>query len=104
MTFRGPRSGSKSTTKRRQYFRNNLTASEDIFWSRVSRKQLCNLKFRRQHGIGAFIVDFYCPEIKLVIEIDGTSHFIQRGIRETRPDQSLLSHWVTPLLDIQMRI
>ena len=38
-----------------------------------------NLKFRRQHGIGEYIADFYCPEIKLVIEIDGAPHFTDEG-------------------------
>ena len=37
------------------------------------------VKFRRQHGIGHYIVDFYCPELKLVIEMDGESHFSEEG-------------------------
>ena len=38
-----------------------------------------NLKFRRQHGIGKYIADFYCPTKKLIIEIDGNSHFTKQG-------------------------
>jgi len=43
-------------------------------WSKLRARQLQGLKFRRQHGIGAYIVDFYCPEQSLVIEIDADSH------------------------------
>lgn len=71
---RGPKSGSKSTTSMRQRLRRESTAAEQLFWSKVGHKQFYNLKFRRQHGIGNYIVDFYCPEKKLVIEIDGDTH------------------------------
>lgn len=74
MIFRGPKSGSKLTTRTRQELRHNSTAAEQLFWSKVRSKQFYSLKFRRQHGIGSFIVDIYCPERKLVIEIDGDTH------------------------------
>jgi very-short-patch-repair endonuclease len=48
--------------------------SEVIFWNAVKRKQLLNLDFERQKIIGNYIVDFYCAEIDLVVEIDGVSH------------------------------
>jgi len=51
---------------------------EEVLWQRIRRKQL-GVKFRRQHGIGRYIVDFYCPELNLVIEIDGDSHFSTEG-------------------------
>ena len=53
--------------------RSNLTQTETILWNRLRKKQL-GVKFRRQHPIGFFIVDFYCHEKKLVIEIDGEYH------------------------------
>ena len=40
------------------------------------------LKFRRQYGIGQFIVDFYCPELRLAIELDGDSHFNNKEVLE----------------------
>ncbi len=50
------------------------TASEGLLWSILRARQLCNLKFRREHPIGGFIADFACEEKKLVIEIDGGYH------------------------------
>jgi len=61
-------------TARRQALRNNATQPEQILWQRLRNQQL-GVKFRRQHGIGNYIVDFYCPQCKLVIELDGESHF-----------------------------
>lgn len=55
--------------------RKNLTASERRFWSAVRGEQL-GVKFRRQHPIGAYIADFFCPERALVVEIDGDSHYL----------------------------
>ena len=48
--------------------------SEVIFWNAVKKGQLLNLDFERQKIIGNYIVDFYCPELDLVVEIDGESH------------------------------
>ena len=50
------------------------TPAEQKLWSRLRDRQLDGLKFRRQHPIGKFIIDFYCAEAKLCIEIDGDSH------------------------------
>lgn len=54
--------------------RKKMTDSENLLWERLKRKQIKNLKFRRQHPIGFLIADFYCHEIKLVIEVDGEIH------------------------------
>ncbi len=53
-----------------------MTKAEVVLWSRLKGRQLLGLKFRRQHSIGPFILDFYCPELKLAIEVDGASHFL----------------------------
>ncbi len=58
----------------RRQLRKNPTEPEKCFWSWVRGKQL-GTKFRRQHGIGNYIVDFYCAEYALIIEIDGDSHY-----------------------------
>ena len=55
---------------RRKELRNNATLEETLLWSKLKHSQL-GLKFRRQHSIGGYIVDFYCPAKRLVIEIDG---------------------------------
>jgi len=53
----------------------NLTQAELKLWSCLSKKQLKGFKFRRQHPIPPYIVDFYCPAAKLAIEVDGDSHY-----------------------------
>ena len=60
--------------ERRVALRTKQTLQEVLLWSRLRREQL-GFKFRRQHSIGGYIVDFYCPDKKLVIEIDGSQHF-----------------------------
>lgn len=54
--------------------RKNMTEAERILWSALRRKQLSGKRFRRQHPIETFIVDFYCHEARLVIEVDGGIH------------------------------
>lgn len=61
---------------RRQNLRNNMTEPEKRLWQILRNKQM-GVKFRRQHGIGYYIADFYCPELKIVIEVDGASHFLE---------------------------
>jgi len=63
---------------RRQLLRKNATCPEKILWHVVRNQQL-GVKFRRQHGIGHYIADFYCAEHQLVIELDGDSHFTHDG-------------------------
>lgn len=60
---------------RRRHLRKNLTPAEKRLWFRLRDEQLGGLKFRRQYSVGSFVVDFYCVEKKLAIEVDGDSHF-----------------------------
>jgi len=62
--------------------RKNLTESEQVLWSRLRRKQVLGVQFYRQRPIGKYIVDFYCPKAKLVIEIDGSQHLAPEGARK----------------------
>jgi len=58
-----------------QYLRKESTPAEKILWTYLRNRQLKNLKFRRQAVIQyRFIADFYCPELKLIIEVDGKIH------------------------------
>ena len=59
----------------RNNLRNNLTYPEVVLWSKLKNRQVNNRKFRRQHGVGKYVVDFFCPELMLIIEIDGANHF-----------------------------
>lgn len=58
----------------RKDLRNNGTSAEAFLWKHLSKSQLEGRKFRRQHSIGNYIVDFYCPKEKLIIELDGEVH------------------------------
>ena len=58
----------------RKELRKNLTSAEATLWKSLQRKQLKGRKFRRQHSIVNFIVDFYCPQEKLIVELDGAIH------------------------------
>lgn len=65
--------------QKRNQLRHALPQTEVILWSRLQGKQLNGFRFRRQHGIGRYVADFYCPAVKLVIEIDGDSHFTDQA-------------------------
>jgi very-short-patch-repair endonuclease len=56
-----------------------MTEAEQLLWSRLRRKQLKGSQFYRQKIIGNYIVDFYCAEAKLVIELDGSQHYSEIG-------------------------
>lgn len=58
----------------RRNLRQQTTPSEKKLWSIVRSRRLGGFKFRRQHGIGPFVVDFFCSEVKLVVELDGNVH------------------------------
>ena len=60
--------------RRASELRKRMTNAEKVLWSAIRRKQICGKKFRRQHPIDKFIVDFYCHECKLIIEVDGGIH------------------------------
>lgn len=51
-----------------------MTYQENLLWEKLKGKQICGVRFRRQHPIWFFIADFYCHEIKLVVEVDGEIH------------------------------
>ena len=58
----------------RQELRKNQTSAEDMLWQLLRKEQVYGRKFRRQHSIENFIVDFYCASEMLVIELDGVHH------------------------------
>jgi very-short-patch-repair endonuclease len=83
--------------------RSNMTGPETRQGSRLRARQLQGLKFRRQHGIGPYIADFYCPEQSLVIEVDCDSHAdadqILKGQLRDRYFQSLGLHVIRDIYD-----
>lgn len=69
----------KHLKKYSRQLRKNMTETEKIIWSKVRCKQIKGCLFYRQKPIGNFIVDFYCPEGNLVIELDGGQHYSEAG-------------------------
>ncbi len=63
---------SEKNTRRK--LRSTMPPAEVALWRQLRLRQISGCKFRRQASIGKYIVDFYCPEKKLVIEVDGDSH------------------------------
>jgi very-short-patch-repair endonuclease len=91
----------------RVLLRNRLTSAEATLWNYLKDSQLCGKKFRRQHSIGDYIVDFYCSKEKLAIELDGEVHtsdqayvndtirdkyLLEKGIRVIRFENELVFH------------
>lgn len=65
-----------------QALRKNETEAEKILWERLRNNQLKGYKFRRQHPISLFIADFYCHQLKLIVEIDGEYHHLPEQIEK----------------------
>ena len=78
------RGASQEVREAARGLRQNMTPAESRLWAALKRQQLAGLKFRRQHAVGRFILDFYCAECRLVIELDGDSHSDQRAYDEVR--------------------
>ena len=60
--------------KRAEELRKNMTEAEEILWNELKNKKLGGYKFRRQHPILKYILDFYCHKVKLGVELDGDIH------------------------------
>ena len=76
----------RSLITRRRTLRARLTPAEAALWRLLQRSQLRGRKFRRQHSIGPYVVDFYCPGERLVVELEGSAHDSERSTErdETR--------------------
>jgi very-short-patch-repair endonuclease len=86
MSMRSP----PSTLKRARRLRRGMTDPEVMLWTRLKGRFEDRPVFRRQFPIGPFVLDFYCPAAKLVVEVDGFWHFDHRGMaRDERRDRWL---------------
>jgi very-short-patch-repair endonuclease len=68
-----------SQKEKRRFLRSHLPKPEAILWKHLSRRQMLGYKFRRQYSVDQFVMDFYCPELKLAVEVDGDTHFIGKA-------------------------
>ena len=71
----------KPLKEARRALRKSLTPAEALLWKHLQRGQLDGRKFRRQHSVGPYIVDFYCPAESLVVELDGAAHDHEAAFR-----------------------
>lgn len=79
--------------QRRKELRNRPSKAEIVLWGYLRKSQLLDMKFRRQQGVGRFVVDFYCPDLKLAIEVDGDTHYKKSEIIRDRQRQ----RWIESL-------
>lgn len=70
--------------------RRGATRSERLLWERLRGRRFLGLKFRRQHPIGSFVLDFYCVELRLAIEVDGSVHAVPSQARRDRGRQGII--------------
>ena len=63
-----------SEKEKRRKLRQNQTNAEELVWRYLRNRQMLDYKFKRQYSVDHFVIDFYCPELKLAIEVDGESH------------------------------
>lgn len=64
----------KTLKERRKELRNYQTPAEKILWKYISKNKIKSLRFLRQYGVGSYVLDFYCPKIRLGVELDGSVH------------------------------
>jgi very-short-patch-repair endonuclease len=78
--------------------RKNMTDAERFVWSKIRRKQLKEYQFYRQKNIGNYIVDFYCPAARLIVEIDGGQHYSEENIlKDEARDKFFSNHGIRVL-------
>ncbi|HJY62760.1 MAG TPA: endonuclease domain-containing protein, partial [Ignavibacteria bacterium] len=75
--------------EKRRELRKNMTKAEVLLWLGLKNKKL-GVRFLRQFSIKAFVVDFYCPEIKLALEIDGATHITREEIKYDKQRQEYI--------------
>ncbi len=73
-----------------------MPLAERLLWAKLRAKQVADERFHRQYSIGAYTVDFYCPKVKLAIEIDGDSHYLSSVARrhDAKREAAIEAHGV----------
>ncbi len=83
--------GNRELIKKARILRKSMTVAEIILWSRLRSKQISGYKFRRQQPIFEYIVDFYCDELKLIIEVDGEIHDLPEMVESDFKREKILT-------------
>lgn len=84
-------SNKRAYIARRRELRTHGTAAEAALWSLLKSDQIEGLRWRRQFSIGAYILDFYCPECRLAVELDGEGHYKNEGGQHDRQRDLVLN-------------
>ncbi len=79
-----------SEKEKRRQLRQNITKAEKLLWDKVKHRQIENCKIRRQYSLAKFVIDFYSPELKLAVEIDGESQFENGAAEYDKERQAFL--------------
>ena len=77
----------------RRELRSGLTVAEAGFWNMVKGSRFDGRKFRRQHSVGPYILDFYCPAERLAVELDGQVHFGDAAREHDQERKLFLDHF-----------
>jgi very-short-patch-repair endonuclease len=86
------------TIKRARELRGQMSLPEVLLWRAIRRKALCDLRFRRQAPMGPYVLDFYCEEVRLAVEVDGDSHNMgDQPERDQRKDEWLATQEIRVL-------
>ena len=88
----------------RKKLRSNLTPAEATFWKIVQNSKLEGRKFRRQHSVDSYILDFYCPSEKLAIELDGEIHFNEAAQEYDYERKLFLRHYGIKVLRFENKL
>ncbi len=83
--------------RRARYLRKNPTPAERLLWGRLRKRQVLSQKFRRQHVLAPYIVDFCCVPARLIVEVDGPVHAARTTDDETRDQELRQRHRMTVL-------
>ena len=75
--------------EKRRGLRKTMPPAEVILWQRIRTQQL-GYKFRRQYSVGSYVIDFYCAQEKLAIELDGESHYVEGASERDKQRQEFI--------------
>jgi very-short-patch-repair endonuclease len=88
----------ESEKYKRRMLRKNMPQAEVILWSKLKGKGLDGYRFRRQYSVGKFVLDFYCPKLKLAVEIDGDSHFVEGAYERDKERRKIIETFAITFL------
>jgi very-short-patch-repair endonuclease len=94
----------RRVSEKRSRLRRNRTSAEALLWKNLQRSQLDGKKFRRQHSIGPYIVDFYCPEYRVAVELDGAKHMTLLGGEEDAKRDEFLKRFNVRVIRFENRL